>query len=152
MRAATKPDGYKYYEYVLIYVDDILCCSHRATEIMETMSKLYRLKVNPETGKGYEEPEIYLGAEISKYRPTDDDKEYWSLSARKYVTEAVKNVEAKLTKIGMKLNSRDQGPLPMGYKPELDISRPLEIQRGLITLDRQRHRTLVEVILYYLPP
>ena len=30
----------------------------------------------------------------------------------------------------MKLNSRAQGPLPMGYKPELDVSRPLDPKRA----------------------
>ena len=28
MRAQVKPDGFKYWEYVLCYVDDLLCISH----------------------------------------------------------------------------------------------------------------------------
>jgi len=44
MRAATKPDGFKYYEYVLIYVDDILVISHLPSAIMNVLSLHYKLK------------------------------------------------------------------------------------------------------------
>ena len=30
IRPATKPDGFKYYEILLVYVDDVLCISHHA--------------------------------------------------------------------------------------------------------------------------
>ena len=51
MRPATKPNGYKYYEYVLIYVDDILCISHQAEKVMETLGSLYRIKKDSKSGK-----------------------------------------------------------------------------------------------------
>ena len=38
IQAAVKPDSTKYYEYVLIYVDDILVISHRASTIMDNLS------------------------------------------------------------------------------------------------------------------
>ena len=28
LRPAVKPDGFEYYEYILCYVDDVLCISH----------------------------------------------------------------------------------------------------------------------------
>ena len=62
MQPAVKPDGTKYYEYVLIYVDDILVTSHRASTIMDNLSALYRLKENPSNGKRYGTPGCYLGA------------------------------------------------------------------------------------------
>ena len=34
MRAATKPDGVEYFEYVLLYVDDCLVISHKPVEIL----------------------------------------------------------------------------------------------------------------------
>jgi Reverse transcriptase (RNA-dependent DNA polymerase) len=44
MRTATKPNGFKYYEYLLVYVDDILSVSHQPLKTMEALAKLYRLK------------------------------------------------------------------------------------------------------------
>ena len=35
MRAAVKPDGGKYWEYVLLYVDDALCCSCNPKDVLE---------------------------------------------------------------------------------------------------------------------
>jgi hypothetical protein len=43
-RAATKPDGFQYYEYLLVYVDDMLVISHDPVAIMKTMEEFYRLK------------------------------------------------------------------------------------------------------------
>ena len=130
MRATTKPVGYKYYEYVLIYVDDILCCSHRAEEVMKTIEGLYRLKTDPKTGKGYAPPDIYLGAQLSQCEVEDDLQKYWSLSSSKYVNQAVKNVELELEKVGQKLNSKVLGPLAQGYKPELDTTDLLDPKRA----------------------
>ena len=51
MQPAVKPDRTKYYEYVLIYVNDILVISHRASTIMNNLSALYCLKENPSNEK-----------------------------------------------------------------------------------------------------
>lgn len=59
LRAACKPNGTEYYEYMLVYVDDILCVSHATAPIMKDLDRLYRLKegsVGP--------PTRYLGADI----------------------------------------------------------------------------------------
>ena len=130
MRPATKPDGYKHYEYIMIYVDDILCLSHQADKIMDTIDKLYRLKTDPKTGKAYDKLDRYLGAKIEEYQFEDDLKSYWSISEEQYVLEAVKNMEAELAKMGRKLNSRAHGPLANSYKPELDVSSMLDPKRA----------------------
>ena len=39
-RAACKPDGTEYYEYLLVYVDDILCISHATDPIMQQFAKI----------------------------------------------------------------------------------------------------------------
>jgi hypothetical protein len=57
-RAASKPDGFEYYEYVLSYVDDILALSHNPNAIMKALEDFYRLK------DGYEKPKRYLGADV----------------------------------------------------------------------------------------
>ena len=60
-RASCKLDGTEYYEYLLVYVDDILCISHATDPIMKAFADIYRLKeglIGP--------PERYLGADIGK--------------------------------------------------------------------------------------
>jgi hypothetical protein len=46
-RPATKPDGFEYYEYILVYVDDILVVSAAPLPVMKTLKKAYRLKDTP---------------------------------------------------------------------------------------------------------
>jgi len=43
-RAAAKPDGFEYYEYMIVYVDDVPAISHRPKDIMDTLEKADRLK------------------------------------------------------------------------------------------------------------
>lgn len=42
-RPATKPNGFQYYEYVLVYVDDLLVLSHQPVVIMKSLEEYYRL-------------------------------------------------------------------------------------------------------------
>ena len=44
MSPAVKPDGYQYWEYVLCYVDDILCISHNPEETMKGIQAEFKLK------------------------------------------------------------------------------------------------------------
>jgi hypothetical protein len=62
MRPAVKADGFKYYEYVLCYVDDILIISQHPKRIMEALEHKYILKAG-----SVGEPKTYLGAKVSKY-------------------------------------------------------------------------------------
>jgi hypothetical protein len=62
LRPACKPDGTQYYEFVLIYVDDILVSSHDPDQVMKMLGEHYTLK------KGsVKTPSEYLGAEIKSY-------------------------------------------------------------------------------------
>jgi hypothetical protein len=56
LRAATKGDGKQYYEYMLMYVDDILALSCD-TKLLADVQKTFSLK-NDTIGP----PEFYLGA------------------------------------------------------------------------------------------
>ncbi len=114
MRPAIKDSGQTYYEYIFVYVDDILVLSMNPQAIMNTLSKLYRLK---EGSLG--PPTQYLGAQIKPHRFDDmPGKSYWSLSAHRYIKEAVKNLEATLKKVGKKLpSSRIVSPIANGYRP-----------------------------------
>ena len=45
MRKATKSDGTRYYEYVLLYVDDLLVVSENAEGVMRSeIGKYFELK------------------------------------------------------------------------------------------------------------
>jgi hypothetical protein len=44
MKAATRADGTKFYCYVLAYVDDILCLDTNPKQVMNGLSKVYKLK------------------------------------------------------------------------------------------------------------
>ena len=55
--AVRKTNGVRYYEYVLIYVDDILCMSHDPKALMQKLDKYFPMK---EGSIGT--PDIYLGA------------------------------------------------------------------------------------------
>ena len=115
-----KPDGTKYYEYLLVYVDDILCISHNTKAIMDELAALYRLKegsVGP--------PERYLGADTKKTQ-ANSGLECWAMSSDSYVKEAVKIVEGFIEADGMKWK-KPKTPFPKtNYRPELDESPLLE--------------------------
>eukprot|EP00978_Attheya_sp_CCMP212_P029024 scaffold101740_cov51-Attheya_sp.AAC.2 len=125
MQAVTKLDGFKYYEYVLIYVNDILALVEHPEKVMISLSDIYRLKKDKKTGKAYAPPERYLGANIGQYDLPDSEKA-WYMSSDDYVREAVKTVEQKLSEIGEQLvsarNSKISRPTSPGYCPEFDIS------------------------------
>jgi hypothetical protein len=117
-RAATKPDGYQYYEYLIVYVDDILVLSHKGKEVMATIEKLYRLK-EPAAA-----PTTYLGASILEWSIAGD--KMWAMSAQKYIKEAIRCLEMELQKSGQRLGGKPPTPMTPGYRPELDVSPLLE--------------------------
>ena len=126
-RKNVKPNGQYYYELMLVYVDDCLAVSHDPQNIMDVLSKSYELK------KGsVKAPEIYLGAEISKYQ-LKNGRLVWSMSSSQYVKNAVKNVNDMLKEEGRELKTgKKQGktPLPSNYKPELDTTAELNGEMG----------------------
>ena len=57
---AVKPNGDKYYEYVLCYVDDVLCLSIHPDITMKGIQQTFKLKDDK-----VEEPTVYLGAGLT---------------------------------------------------------------------------------------
>ena len=117
LRPAVDSDGNKYYEYVLIYTDDILAISKKPKEILLHLDQNFFLKpdsIGP--------PTTYLGATILKFQ-LPNGNECWAMGSEQYVKEAIRNVEAWLEEHGeQKLKSKKAAaPLPSGYRPELDI-------------------------------
>jgi Reverse transcriptase (RNA-dependent DNA polymerase) len=124
LRPANKACGAQYYQYVLIYVDDILVCAENPDDIMLTLSKVYRFKEEAATGKKWDSPSRYLGANVGKYRITPD-KEHCYLSSDDYISNEVKNVELELAKAGKSLSGKIISPMAPSYHPELDTTPTL---------------------------
>jgi len=118
LRPAEKADGTKYYEYVLVYTDDLLVLSTDPKTILNHLDQHFLLK------KGsVGEPKTYLGADIHKHvLPDRANKTRWAMSATTYVKNAVNNVSNYLSDRGLTLKSKAPTVLPSGYSPELDVS------------------------------
>jgi hypothetical protein len=116
MRSANKPDGTPYYEYVLIYVDDILAISHDPKSIMDSLAKYYTLKAGS-----------VKGAQIRTHTidPGLEPHTYWAMSFDRYVKHAVEEVKRALGEIGQQLETKVKTPVSQGYQLELDASPAL---------------------------
>jgi len=118
LRPAIKENGETYYEYIFVYVDDILVLSTTPEKIIKTIGQSYRLKEN-----SVSRPKTYLGAEIKPFRdPHQPAVEMWSMSADGYLKEALKSLEHDLEKGQMRLPTKVSTPLAHKYRPEIDIS------------------------------
>jgi hypothetical protein len=61
-RAATKPDGFQYYEYLLVYVDDLLVLSHTPVIIMKALKIFIGLKMDSKSQNVILVPMLLNGA------------------------------------------------------------------------------------------
>ena len=86
MRTSFKPGGLMYYEYVICYVDGVLCISDDPLCTMKGIQAKLKLK-----GYKIEKLDMYLGAYFSK-TTNIDGQECWGISSDKYCMEAVTNV------------------------------------------------------------
>ena len=66
MRAATKPDGYNYWQYILVHSDDVLVIYQRANLVMKYFDTVYIRKPDA-NGKKQSDPTAYLEADIAKF-------------------------------------------------------------------------------------
>ena len=138
MKPKTKPCGFKYWSYILVYTDDILTIDHEPKQVMEYLASRYTLKPG-----SVQEPDTYLGSQISKFYIDGADspeKPRWAMSSEKYVKQAVSDVELELDKVDLCLPTKVSTPLSQGYRPELDQSRELDGKRG------QYYQSLIGVL------
>ena len=121
IRPAIKADGEEYYEYVLVYVDDLLSMGYDARAILEEVRKEGRFKIK---GDRIEPPSNYLGATVE--RKQMNGHQCWTMTSTAYIKAAIANVEEKL---GRRLQPK-RGVIPMStqYRPELEDSHELEGQ------------------------
>ena len=120
LRAETRPsDGFKYYAYCLMYVDDILSIHHDAKSIIYQIDKYFKIKPD-----SIGEPKFYLGAKFSKVK-LQNGVMAWGMSSSKYTQAAIANVEEYLQKTGRRLGKKTSTPMVYGYRPEMDTSPEL---------------------------
>ena len=94
------------YDYVCVYVDDLLVASKEPQNIIEPLKEKYGYEL-----KGVGEPEYYNGGDISR---TPEGK--WEFSAKTYV----KNVCEKIEKL-LDISLKNYGsPMETGDHPEVD--------------------------------
>jgi hypothetical protein len=123
----VKPDGFRYWEYLLCYVDDLLVISHNPQAVMDHMASRCTLKEG-----SVKEPNSYLGATISKWKINDCEepqKTRWAMSPDLYVKRAIADVERELSEVGEQLITRATTPTSQDYRPELDVSDELDAKR-----------------------
>jgi hypothetical protein len=90
-KAETRPDdNFKYYAYILCYVDDILVMHHDPMTILDKINGYMPLKPS-----SVGDPDIYLGAKL-RWTRLKNGVWAWGLSPSKYVAQAVKNCEHHL--------------------------------------------------------
>jgi hypothetical protein len=88
MKAETRPnDGVRYWAYILIYVDDILCVHHDPGTPLAKLDEYFKMKEG-----SIQVPTFYLGAKLKKI-VLPNGVISWGMSSSKYVQSAVQNVQ-----------------------------------------------------------
>jgi hypothetical protein len=118
MRPASKPDGEEYYEYILMYVNDILAISYSPMPMMEEIQRMVKFK-----NDAIEEPSNYLGAKLQ--RKEINGVTCWTITSADYVKAAIENVEEGIHENKWKLPTKVTTPMTNAYVPELDGSPEL---------------------------
>jgi Reverse transcriptase (RNA-dependent DNA polymerase) len=114
-------DGYKYYAYCLLYVDDILIVHHDGVRMLNEIDRFFKTKAG-----SIRDPEFYLGAKLRPITLTNG-VHCWAMSSSKYIQAAVTNVKDYHRKhfVSRKWAKRTSGPFPLNYRPELDTTPEL---------------------------
>lgn len=125
-KPATSDKGFKYYSYILVYVDDLLIIDKKPDSFMSQIQNNFKVKPS-----SIEEPKTYLGADTSKvFYP--DGSYAWTMGSQSYVKKAIKNLKKKLENDGLGYNKKLSDPniscpqpfSAVSYRAELDTSVP----------------------------
>ena len=91
LKKFTKPDGTRYYGYMLLYVDDAMCINHDAISELNKLDQYLKMKPG-----SIGDPDIYLGAKVTQVsidsETPNETINAWGLSPTKYITAAINNV------------------------------------------------------------
>jgi hypothetical protein len=122
MRCQKRPEeGFEYWAYILIYVDDILCVHHNPGEELVRLDKYFNMKDG-----SIQEPTFYLGVKLKK-TVLPNGVIASGMSSSKYVHSAVQNVRDYLETSagGQTLKKKATAPFPVDYRPEMDTTPEL---------------------------
>ena len=117
LRPALKPDKENCYDYVMIYVDDLIAVGVNPKETMDALGETFKFKNNK-----VERVESYLGARVRWYQ---QGFSCWTILSVDYVNAAIKTIEAALKDKRYKLMSKANTPMTSSFIPELDGSPEL---------------------------
>ena len=121
IRANRKPNGDKYYEYFLAYVDDLLLISHDAKAgIMELLQQPNIVFKND----AYAPPETFLGSQM-EYKKING-LPIRTQHSQKYVKAALQTMEEVVSTREFKLPTAVRTPFSTKYSPELDVTSELD--------------------------
>lgn len=108
--------GNKYYSYLIVYVDDVLCIDKEPDKILNMINRDYRLKEPPAT------PNMYLGADFSQFTITYDN----GIEIDSHIKKALQVVKDRMNVDGVRFKVSkkvvDQLFSNQDYTPELDTS------------------------------
>jgi hypothetical protein len=91
MKTETRPDDDAlYWDYILIYVDDILCMHHDPGSPLAKLDEYFKMKEG-----SIQVPTLYLGAKLKK-TVMPNGVVAWGMSSSKYVQSSVQNVKKYL--------------------------------------------------------
>jgi hypothetical protein len=126
MRAEERPcDGFEYYAYVLLYVNDVLVVHHDAEDVLLRLDKYFKMKPG-----SIGDPDVYLGATIKQMRLANGIMA-WASSPSKYVRASVDTVMKYLTNLGdarWSMPKKASNPFPGDYEPEMDTTPTLNTE------------------------
>ena len=120
-KPGIKSNGETYYEYIIVYIDDLLVIGQHPSHITDA------LQADPFNYilKDVEEPKTYLGAVISKYNL--EGTVTWAISADDYLRKALANIETQFGKLSTMFHKTQlSSPAAPDYHPEIDTSKLLE--------------------------
>ena len=86
IKRSTTENGNAYYNYILVYVDDVIHLAKDAQEYMLNINQIYWMK------EGFGIPDIYIGANSDKFK-LDDRRTVWYMTWVEYLCGAIKNID-----------------------------------------------------------
>jgi len=121
----------EHYEYVTVYVEDLIIASKNPMQIIEELKKVGSFKL-----KGVGVPEYYLGGNIDRSMKPDKDGCKTKISAKTYIVNVCEKIERMFdTKLRNYFS-----PLEGGYHPELDTSELVSDE------DISKYRMLIRLL------
>jgi hypothetical protein len=120
IRLPKQSTGEEYYEYLLLYVNDVLVISECAEQVLRLEIGQHFVLCKESIGM----PSNYLGGKLQEVT-LENGVVAWAFGSCQYVQLAVKNVEEHFQAKEEKLPYKAPTPLSSGYCPEIDNSPEL---------------------------